>query len=419
MFGTRIESLHKGLRFKDKRKIKELKMKIVDRLMNNKIFSLMGISLLLVTALYPWGYGLVGFLLILFPILFKSFKNITKYNSSCIIEYLSSKRLFYLVIGWMVLGSLVNEYSLESLGSAMGILIIWLLSFQFIKWITHHFDIFLDYCLPILMTSGLAASLNVVAGKLIFHQRRATILDFNPNFSATLILIVTAMTISYLAFKFGKDNFYQFPFILLQTLAIFWTGSRGGFLGLGVVLFFHSFNKKNLRRILIISIVMMLVFLMVTGSFSKISLTRTGSDRGRVNMWISAKNMMLDHPLFGVGFSNFSKHYPEYKIAKGPNFDFAHNIFLQLGADMGLVGLMLCLTWFFDIVRRGVKLLSRVNEKEKEIFIGCLIVFIAVLVRDLVDVDIIYSGSLDSLFWILVLLPSEYYSYLITQKAQA
>jgi O-antigen/teichoic acid export membrane protein/O-antigen ligase len=72
----------------------------------------------------------------------------------------------------------------------------------------------------------------------------------------------------------------------------------------------------------------------------------------RLDLWSSALRMFDAHPLFGVGFLNFSNQLPAYFTSSG-NYDsflvqlslvdFAHNMFLTVIAETGLIGGVLVL----------------------------------------------------------------------------
>ena len=56
--------------------------------------------------------------------------------------------------------------------------------------------------------------------------------------------------------------------------------------------------------------------------------------------------MIATHPLLGTGIGSFRRVSPNYTPANSPSpasREFAHNIFLQIGAELGLVALSLYL----------------------------------------------------------------------------
>lgn len=63
----------------------------------------------------------------------------------------------------------------------------------------------------------------------------------------------------------------------------------------------------------------------------------------RLNLWRASLNMMADHPLFGVGLDNFLYAYRGRYIFdaawRDPNLSHPHNLVLDLGTRLGLLGL--------------------------------------------------------------------------------
>ncbi len=56
--------------------------------------------------------------------------------------------------------------------------------------------------------------------------------------------------------------------------------------------------------------------------------------------WQAAINMLTDHPWTGVGFSNYQPVYEQYRLLNWPMpLGHAHNIYLNVAAETGLIGL--------------------------------------------------------------------------------
>ena len=67
------------------------------------------------------------------------------------------------------------------------------------------------------------------------------------------------------------------------------------------------------------------------------------SFRGRLSENLSGWQMFSEHPVIGVGWGNFPKHYQTYARHIGTDNRRtergAHNLYLQIGAEQGLLGL--------------------------------------------------------------------------------
>jgi putative inorganic carbon (HCO3(-)) transporter len=179
----------------------------------------------------------------------------------------------------------------------------------------------------------------------------------NPNVMAGQLVLVFPMILAPLVFP------VQWPVRwLLRTLSgvvgavifgiLLLTNSRGALLALAfslLVLFLLHWRQKWLRTALLVAIVGAGLFLfgweqlllLVVNSESDV----LEGEKGRLEIWTRAWYMLQDFPFTGMGMGSFQKvvarFYP-YIIVPESRGEHAHNIFLQIGADLGLVGLV---TW--------------------------------------------------------------------------
>ena len=71
-------------------------------------------------------------------------------------------------------------------------------------------------------------------------------------------------------------------------------------------------------------------------------------DEGRAAVWADAYRLLQDHPLLGVGPGGFAENSPT--AVEEPDLRWAHNEFLQQGAETGLLGFALLvglIVWLF------------------------------------------------------------------------
>lgn len=140
--------------------------------------------------------------------------------------------------------------------------------------------------------------------------------------------------------KWRKLFFYcQIPFLIF---AVIYTYSRGGFLGLGVVMLLLILKSRRKFLGLLALGVALIGFIHFAPQDYKdrmqtIKTYETDeSAMGRINAWNAAKAMIKDKPLTGVGLRNFIHAYTLYHPSE-PKV--AHNSYLQLGAESGLIAL--------------------------------------------------------------------------------
>jgi len=143
------------------------------------------------------------------------------------------------------------------------------------------------------------------------------------------------------------------------------TESRSGFLTLSVVLLACVLlDKRRLRIVVPLSIVLALLFLRVSGSYfdrlsTIVNYESDTSAMGRIATNKAAINMMKSHPLLGIGAGNFNYFFLDYTpdelkqwVRPGKSI---HNIFLQTGSETGLIGLtiftLIIVSSLIDVIR--------------------------------------------------------------------
>jgi len=76
---------------------------------------------------------------------------------------------------------------------------------------------------------------------------------------------------------------------------------------------------------------------------------------GRSQIWLANWDMVKDRPLFGLGYGNYRKFRDPYyqRYPKADHSGHAHNSFLQITVDSGLIGLAAFLAFFMVLLRIG------------------------------------------------------------------
>ena len=75
---------------------------------------------------------------------------------------------------------------------------------------------------------------------------------------------------------------------------------------------------------------------------------------GRAHFWSTTLNIIRDHPLMGAGLGAFSLAYTRYDTRNGFwRIEQAHNDYLQVLADTGLVGAIFGLFFIVALFRMG------------------------------------------------------------------
>jgi O-antigen ligase len=175
---------------------------------------------------------------------------------------------------------------------------------------------------------------------------------------------------------------YGFAAALMGTATII-SGSRGGMLSLAAALALIAALSRRFttrtamdagavsagRRIwhrfgpitvIALTIIIGVVWIGATPVFERIGLTvdelvRSGTpDVSRASMWRDTITMIRNHPLVGVGLGAYETVYPAYAASMNhAEVDYAHNDYLQILSDGGVVGGIIAL-WFLVLIFRAI-----------------------------------------------------------------
>jgi O-antigen ligase len=157
--------------------------------------------------------------------------------------------------------------------------------------------------------------------------------------------------------------------LILILLALILTFSRaawlGAALGIGMIVFFQKSRIINHKSKIIFGVIGMavavFVFILrdqVFPRFDSRAIDREGSVEDRVQSLRDAEPLIAEHPLLGVGAGNFTAAIMEEKGGRGVKGEMgrpiwsiqpAHNVFVLVLAELGIVGLFLFAAFLFSV----------------------------------------------------------------------
>jgi len=181
--------------------------------------------------------------------------------------------------------------------------------------------------------------------------------------------------------------------VLIMSVALVLTGSRGGILSLGAEVLFIAAIAGLVRRkkekgesedseaaqsrvrgaLVRVGIGFALVVALLAGaaslggeeSLARLFGTVNSNDptSGRVQFWQGTLGVIREHPFIGAGLGAFSVAYTRHDVLNGATrLEQAHNDYLQILSDAGIVGGALGLFFIFMLFRYGF---SRFNSRDK------------------------------------------------------
>jgi len=237
-----------------------------------------------------------------------------------------------------------------------------------------------------------------------FSAVKATFNHYNDfaSFLVAMLLITCAV--------FGRAKKLMLGFILavlslLMVTNLILTHSRAGWLSLflGFTLLVIFFPNRN-RKTIFISFLVFSALGLASLPFTKellISFMKR-ADGGRFQIWQAGFMMFRQSPLIGRGLGLFMHHLPQYGLEPL----YAHNCYLQILAESGLLGLFSFLWFLGEIISRGFKKIARNSDI---LFLGLFSAFSAFLIHIFFDTQL-YSLKLSMLFWLLASFVAVYLS---------
>ncbi len=145
-----------------------------------------------------------------------------------------------------------------------------------------------------------------------------------------------------------------------------------------------------------------------------------GSLEGRANEMLAAALVFADHPLIGVGPDMFPYHYQDYaalagfKVSKGERE--AHNLYLGIAADNGVLGLICFLAILFVTFRNLARTRQRWMHSRPE-FANMATGFIVAIITYLTTGVGLHFGYV-RFFWLIMALAGAA-SYVVDVEARA
>lgn len=137
----------------------------------------------------------------------------------------------------------------------------------------------------------------------------------------------------------------------------------------------------------------------IANKFMNLEGSSAGVLNGRIYLWELSKEMFFRSPIIGMG-------YGSYKIAASEINAFtlsAHNYYLQVLSELGIIGLSLYLLAFLSAIFYTLKLVRRINQaKESTINFYMPMLLISLEIQILV---LVYSFTATSLMYYSILIP--------------
>ena len=175
-------------------------------------------------------------------------------------------------------------------------------------------------------------------------------------------------------------------------LALYFTKSKGGWLAfmaaMTLFLFWAFGNVLWRRRMQTLCVILcMLIITVISQASGLLTPLRdyASSSGARLGYWRAGVVIVERSPVLGVGLDNFADHYAAVKRSADEEVRRAHNDYLQITGEMGLIGLLVYLMFLSRFWRRvarrpSLTLPDSVGEEEPATYEPVLIVLAAIFI---------------------------------------
>ncbi len=238
-------------------------------------------------------------------------------------------------------------------------------------------------------------NINYSFAKEFLAAKRAFTPFFSPNLLAGYLIAVIMLCLNIIIQKRKERNsLFALSIICLclSSLTLFFTKSVGGWLIFIVIfslflLLGKLLNKKSI--LIIVSLIILFGVIVINRELNEAYFKKPlFSVDKRISYWRETAKIIKQHPLTGVGAGNFS-----LKETRA-----THNSYLQIWAEMGILGIVSWLMIVFIFIKKGIKNLYSKNDYYN---LGLLMSGLSFLFYNLIDFSFFISQSA-FLFWMVL-----------------
>lgn len=271
---------------------------------------------------------------------------------------------------------------------------------------------------------------DIFNGQEVFLNNRATAAFKTANSLGAYLVVAIPIVLS-MAFMRSKVFFFR-ALMMIIVACMVWsliiTYSRGAWVATAVaVLFFCLFslvqNKKVVSLGLFFAVVVVFISLFVglrmKRNFGADQLNRANTVAWRVGVWEESMGMIKSRPVFGHGINTFAKEFQNFRKIPSANPTYAHNCYIQIAAETGVLGLV-CFLWIiFNMFKKIVGSISVQLMESNDlriISIGIAAGIFGLLFHSFFDTDL-YSLQLSMFLWSMIALEMAICNILIKDES--
>ena len=239
-------------------------------------------------------------------------------------------------------------------------------------------------------------------------RRRMYATLYNPNLLSAFLLMVMALTASLTIWSENmRQRLLYVGLFTIFTLCLVLTYSRGAWISVLALVFYFGLVWDKRVWLLFLAVPLVLAFYhggVVTRIMSLFANSEDTSISMRLDMWETTLEMIGDYPILGIGWGAFKYVYPVYYEPiqeAGITIYHAHNMYLDIMVETGIVGFILYMWFFFGNVWYSLKYLAKKHSP----FSDCLAMtagatVFAITISGISDYDL-FAAQISLSMWLL------------------
>lgn len=226
----------------------------------------------------------------------------------------------------------------------------------------------------------------------------------NPNVLGEYFLLIIPFAFAcLLTAKSNQGRLFYIIATIAMLACLVLTYSRGSYLGIiiSIAVFLVMLDRRFILPGIILAVIIVLVLpTTFIERFSSIGNTSDGSTSYRVFIWLGTIAMLRHYWFSGIGPGEwaFKQVYPvySYNAISAPH---AHNLFLQITCDTGVIGLFIFLAILYQYFKNMFHTLRVGKPREQRTFvIAGISSIIGFIVQSMTDYTF-YNYRVMLLFW--------------------
>lgn len=228
----------------------------------------------------------------------------------------------------------------------------------------------------------------------------------NPNLLAGFLVMMMALAcgLGCKVRQASRRLLFLLLFVLLG-ICLGLTYSRGAWVSVAFVVGLYGvlYNKKALWLLILIPIGLFLAQDAFTERLMSIFNPTDTSSTLRIALWESTLAMIADNPVLGIGWGAYWLVYPQYDFFiqdAATTIFHAHNMYLNIAAEIGIPGLTVFLLIMCGHIRTAWLMINTVNEGwPAGLLLGLISALAGLAVSGFTDF-IMFNVQMSMLFWL-------------------